>query len=443
MFQTVKHFIFPLILASVPAAAQSSSAATPQPYIEVQTTTEAQPQLSPGAAYREALRPVVVTHAAIANWSDIETASLAIAIKQASAACSARKAEDFHGASLVDLSRLCALGLQWPNAASAANSYIHEEASSKPRLAEAYSALVYAELQLKDEVSALRDAQTMLAALPYSSLVAESTSQAISYMHLLYTPDAELLAMKRQPMLLAALRSTTATTDQSVDAVPTTSELYKQALTLAELQQLQGESSAAAKTILELESSLPSALSADDKIAVDGARRRYALIGKPLPPIAPLSSLRALSKMPALPARQAITVLMLYPDWCAQCVRLARQIPTDVFAVEEHNAYMYGLLAQTVPPEKLPKPHGRDQPAPNQSANPAYAADSLRGTSTLTVAPTLLDTFNATELPLLIVTDSDGIVRLLDVANESALQPGDMVDAAVALIGRRPTVASK
>ncbi len=110
-------------------------------------------------------------------------------------------------------------------------------------------------------------------------------------------------------------------------------------------------------------------------------------------------------------------------------------MPSGIFSVNQHDAYMYGLLAETVPSQDIPKPTAKEASVHEESFIPAYAAATLRGTPTFTVPPTILDTFNATDLPLLIFTDSHGIVRLFDIGNESALQPGDTVDSAVALIG--------
>lgn len=381
------------------------------------------------------MRPVEITRAAVANWSDTEQSSLGVAIKQASVACAARATTDFTGSALVDLSRLCALGFTWPATVAAANRYIHEDVTPKPRLAEAYALLINAELQLKDEHSALTDALALLTAVPYTSVVADATNQAIGYMHLLYTVDAVTLAAKRQPLLLAALHPASPDVQATPDAPPSTADLYKQALVLAELQQLQAEPAAAQETVAAIESALPSAIANDDLIAINRMRDRYALLGKPLPAIAPLASLATLPRAPKLPPHHTVTVLLLFPDWCAQCIRIAKQMPAGIFAVNQHDAYIYGLLAQTVPPQEMPKLSTKDTSAQKESFNPAYAAASLRGTPTFTVPPALLDTFNATDLPLLIVTDSHGIVRLFDIANESALQPGDTVDSAVALIG--------
>jgi hypothetical protein len=234
------------------------------------------------------MRPVEITRATVANWSDIEQSSLSVAIKQAAVACAARPATDYTGAALVDLSRLCALGFTWPAATAAANRYIHEEALPKPRLAEAYALLINAELQLKDEHSTLTDALAMLTAVPYTSVVADSTTQAISYMHLLYTLDAVTLATKRQPLVLSALHSASPEVIPTPDTPPSTADLYKQALVLAELQQLQADPAAAQKTVTALESAVSSALTNDDLVAINRLRDRYALLGKPLASITPL-----------------------------------------------------------------------------------------------------------------------------------------------------------
>ncbi len=90
---------------------------------------------------------------------------------------------------------------------------------------------------------------------------------------------------------------------------------------------------------------------------------------------------------------------------------------------------------QTGPAKKLP--HAADKTLNERGGfDAAYAAEYLKGTPTVTVAPSLLERFNVTDVPLLIVTDSQGVVRLIDVADETALQPGNTVDSAVALIGK-------
>ena len=193
----------------------------------------AAPQLSPGGAYQEALRPLTVTRASVANWSLSEQAALAVAIKQAAEACAARSAANWSGDSLVDLGHLCALGQSFPAAITAADAYLKETVPAKPRLAEVYAIKVDAELRLKDETSAFATTREMLAAVPYGPQVGDATSEAINFMQLLYTRDATALALARQPKLLAMMHASGAVTEpgnaNTGAAVPDVGTLYREA----------------------------------------------------------------------------------------------------------------------------------------------------------------------------------------------------------------------
>jgi hypothetical protein len=427
-----------MLLATSHIMPQTSNRSTMQYGGRDQSLAES--QLSPAAAYQEAVRPVEVTRHAIANWSEIEQASLAIAIKQASTACAARQPGDYSGDALADLIRLCALGQAWPVVERASGRYI-EQKTTRPRLAEVYAAKIDAELHLKDEAAALRDAMQTLEAVPYSSVPANATTEALDYMELLYTGDAVALATKRQPLILEALGRTPATpgpADSGTTAIaPTIPDLYRQGLRMAVLQQLDGQTEASRRTVAALDAVLSPGLSSDDHLEIEGVRHQYAHLGELLPPIAPSRSLDLSSRIPEIPARDSITALLLFPDWCAQCIRLARQIPEGGFSVMGHKASMYGLLVETVPAEKPPKISEKTGETQPDSFNPAYAAASLGGTPTVMASSELLAAFDAVDVPLLIITDSRGVVRYIEAVDENALLPGGLVDSAIALVGKR------
>ena len=101
-------------------------------------------------------------------------------------------------------------------------------------------------------------------------------------------------------------------------------------------------------------------------------------------------------------------------------------LPETVFKVEGHSAYLYALLAQTLPP-RTPDPK-----ITNTAFNPAYAASLLAETPTVTVPPETLNHFEATDFPLLLVTDPNGILRVLTPVTPQDLQPGGDIDAAIA-----------
>jgi len=409
-----------------------------------QTSTPAPPQLSPKAAYDDAVHPLDLTRRSMSNWSATEIAALTVSMAHAKVDCAARDPQTFTGSNLIDLAKLCALGQNFPAVIEASTRYIAADAP-KPLLAQAYAGLIDAQLHIKDETAAFMSAQAMLVAVPYDTLTAETLDEAINFMQFLYTNDALTLARARQPHLLALLSATapaTPSTPSYPGAEPPQSlhDLYADGIALAALQQLDKAPPASiAATLTALNAALPSTLTPDDAIPIALARRRYALLGQPLPnhahpthptnphkPVA-LVSLNTPSKLPNLPARNAITALLLFPDWCAQCIRMATKLPPTVFTVAGHEAYLYGLLAQTVPPNPPP-------PAP-AAITPADAANYLRGTPTLIVDPSFLDEFAVNDLPFVVITDTEGIIRVLQPVSDDAINPGSTIDAAIAHIG--------
>lgn len=441
-----------LLLTLLAPAAALGQATTPAPA----ATPPAAPQLSPKAAYDLAMRPLEVTRHSVANWSDAELAALSVTMSQAAAACDARDPKNFNGADLIDLAQLCSLGLDYPTTVRATLRYIKADAP-KPQLTQAYASLVDALLRLKDEHDALTYTQAMLDAVPYDAQTAATTDDAIAFMQFVYTPDALALALKREPLLLDRLRAATAAATQPA-ATPATPpapidapqqsihELYSDGLFLAELQQLSKSPPAdVAATVAALDAALPPQPVPDEAIPIAIIRRSYALLGKPLPSLAhpahpanpkqpvAMKPLDVLDRLPQIPARNAVTALLLFPDWCAQCVRMATKLPQTVFSVAGHEAYLYGLMAQTVPANPPPK----DPKAPPAPFTAADAANYLRNTPTLVVDPSLLDQFAATDVPLLILADAQGMVRVLQAVSDDAIEPGGTIDSAIALVGKQ------
>ncbi len=434
-------FIFPLALAL--ALTIALEAQTPSP-------PAASPiQLSPQAAYQDALHPLEVTRHNIANWSDVELAVMNVAIAKAKDACEMRHPADYVGADLVDLARLCSLGQQWPAVLQAAGRYIGAPTQPKPLLADAYIAQTEAHLRLRQEPAALGSELALLQAVPYTPEVGDCTDEVLAYMRFVHTADALTVARARQSLLLHALSGrggppspSTPPADDAASAeaaakVPAPGEaasihdLYADGLLLPTLLQLAGKSAEATAAFAELDKALPATLAPDDALRIAGSRRQYALLGKPLNGVVPLTSLSSpASRLPEIPAHQTITALLLFPDWCATCIRLGPQLPETVLKVEGHSAYLYALLAQTVPP-RTPDPK-----ITNTAFNPAYAAAMLAETPTLTVSPETLTRFEATDFPLLLITDAEGILRVLQPVTVGDLQPGGDLDAAIALVGR-------
>ncbi len=408
------------------------------------------PQLSPKAAYDNAIHPLEITRNSMSNWSDTEIAAFELSVDRANAECAARNPASYTGANLIDIGKLCALGQNYPAVIEASSLYIAADAP-KPQLAQAYARLIDAQLHIKDEPAAFHSAQAMLLAVPCDTLTAEAINEAINFMQFVYTPDALTLALTREPRLLALMAATahathsTLTTPAYPNAEPAQSlhDLYADGVGLAALQQLaKAPPASIAATLNALDAVLPSTLSPDDAIPIELTRRRYALLGQPLPdldhpthPADPrkpvhLTTLDIGRRLPQIPARNAITALLLFPDWCAACVRMDTKAPRTVFTVAGHEAYIYGLLAQTVPPNPP-----RTRPTTVAAIAAADAANYLRGTPTLIVDPSFLDQFAVDAVPVLIVTDAQGIVRVVQPVSDDAINPGGTIDSAIAYVG--------
>jgi hypothetical protein len=398
------------------------------------------PQLSPKAAYDAAMHPLDLTRASFGNWSETELAVLRVTIAHAQAECAAREPKDFTSDDLIDLAHLCALGQVWSSVIDAASLYIAAD-TPKPRLKDAYASLIDAQLHLKNERAAFKSTQALLvlmpATVPYDAVTAATFDEAITYMQFTDTEDALALATARQPFLLANLKAATVTTSLAPSTPPQTiHELYADGLTLAVLQQLSRQSPA--ETIANLDAALPTPLAPDDDIPIAALRRGYALLGQPLPTLTPAkwpgarTFLTEGRQLPQVPAIHAITALLLFPDWCAQCIRMGTSFPETVFTVSNHEAYFYGLLAETMPPNKPPT-----KAIANPVFTPADASLYLNGTPTFAVDASLLTLFNVTDPPFAIITDSQGIIRVAQPVTEDALKLGNTIDSAISLVGKQ------
>lgn len=421
------------------------------------------------------MHPLDLTRHSISNWSGAEISALTVSIERARVACLARDPHNFTGADLIEFSKLCGLGQQWGTVVLSTTLYIDAPNTAKPLLTEAHAARVDADLRLHSEPDALRDTRTMLTSVPYSPLVAEASDESIDYMRFSSPEDALSLATQRETLVLAQLKqfsapaaasccstgtaaavSATGPTGPTGSSTPASSEasstapgasapqsaaprssihdLYAQALTLAALEQLANKPDLASATLAQLDALVPAALPSDEAISIAEQRRRYGLLGKPLTGLTLNRSLSMPNILPAIPANNSMTVLLLFPDWCAACVGAMSQIPETVFRVSGHEAYYYGLLAETMPERKPDSAINTQQLAATFS--PAYAASLLAERPVVTVPLSTLDQFAATDFPFLIVTDVHGIVRVAQPVNVDDISSGGKVDASVVVVGQ-------
>ena len=194
---------------------------------------------------------------------------------------------------------------------------------------------------------------------------------------------------------------------------------------------------------------MPAQLSPDEQTLISLARRQYALLGSPLPHIPASLSLMAATETPRInTAYGAATVLLLFPDWCAQCVRMGSEFFPFLTRHAGEDVHLYGLLAQAPPPPATAPAAARHpraaQPAAPGGAHRPTAAELLHGTPTLVVAPDLpLSLFAAMDFPLLLVTDYEGRIRFAQVAPDNAFVPGSLVDQLVVRIAELWPPAAK
>lgn len=450
--------------------ASGQSAAPPAP----STAPQAAPQLSPQAAYDEAVRPLDIVRRASVNWSDVELAALDVAIGEAKGACMARKPGQFAGEDLIAYARLCTLAQMWPQVQSAGTNYLvaynaaspADRQTGFPNLSMAFDYVVQASLHQNNATNAFGTAQAMLRTVPYDDLASDAVNATVRYVQLVHTDQALVLLKQRQPQLLALIKAC------ATPAVPVTSPpvqpqrtpmsihaLYSDAIALPAMLQFADQPEDAASSIAELDAALPTTLSPDDAILTAASRRQYHLLGSPLPRIA--ASAWLLDRAFALPhdlntKYGSASVFLLFPDWCAQCVAMSPQFFGAVTRFNTSAVYFYALLAQADPkpprpldaPSLTPKPLAQSaakiaRPATPGGAKPELPhvemqvaakpvpAQLLMGTPTLIVPPETLNTFVATDFPLLIATDHNGIVRYIQTAPDNALVPGGLAEQIV------------
>ncbi len=425
-------------VATAPAAATMPAAGT---------------MVSPQAAFEESTRPVELVRKSIANWSDAELTALGVAMKKAAIACEERKPEGYAGDDLVVLAKLCSFGQQWPESKAAAARYIAAEDAGKTQLSLAYALQLDAALHLHDLKEIVADARAMLEGVPYDATVNEAADGAISYMQLAYTDEAIALEAIRQPLLRAAI----------AQAKPVTARhtLYASGLEEAKLLQYMNRPPEATASVSALDAAFHDGLvasgvdetqmSADEMVPIGEARRQYGLLGKPLPAI-PLSlSLANVAEAPALNARfGAGTALLVFPDWCAQCVA-ARKDLWKAEKTDQGFVQLLVLLAENMPDKALLAQEADIPRSPaNAVAQPTHvdktaasaepggppekqktAAELLLGSQTIVVPPETTALFAADDFPFVVMLDHAGIVRFAGSAPETVLRPGDFLDRLV------------
>jgi thiol-disulfide isomerase/thioredoxin len=325
----------------------------------------------------------------------------------------------------------------------------------------AYDYVVQASLHLKNSTNAFGTAQAMLRTIPYDDLASDAVNSTVRYVQLIHTDQALILLQQRQPLLLALLKASATLATPAASARPAATpgarppmsirDLYADAIQLPAMQQFANRAEQAAASLAELDAALPANLSPDDAILTAASRRQYRLLGSRMPKIA--ASAWLLDPPFTVPRDLntkfgASSVFLLFPDWCAQCISMSPQFKAAATGFNGSNVYFYVMLAQADPKPPIPAPAPKlavrsAGSAASKAGRPDAAhvelelavkpvpAQLLVGTPTLIVRPQTLDTFVATDFPLIIATDYEGIVRYIQIAPDNALVAGGLAEQIV------------
>ena len=440
------------------------------PILSAQSPVSRQPdsefQLSPQAAYDQATRPLEITRRSPQNWSELELSALKVAREQAKAACTARAPDQFAGQDLIALAHLCAFAQEWQLARKAASNYLGAAFSGAPAenlkglgdLSIAFDYMIQGALKTQDVDNAVLAVQDMLRKVPYDEFASEATNSTIDYIRFIHTDRALALLSQRQPILLSLIKGHGSLGADSpgpagggapVHPPLSLHALYADAIAFPTMEQFANQPKAARESYAELESALPSSLTSEDAMYIGEKHRQYLLLGTHIPPLKPMGFL--LFPGAAAPDRlntwfANATVFLLFPDWCNQCVTMgfnSEMKSRDL--VSAHNVRFFPLLAQANPPERQNNSSLRNVPLATKTAKATLAQSQrlhvdqqlslkstpdsrLEGTPTIVVPKETLDSFAATDFPLVIATDHSGIVRWIQPAQDDALEPGGDID---------------
>jgi hypothetical protein len=268
---------------------------------------------------------------------------------------------------------------------------------------------------------AVEVARSMLHSVSYDATVDQSMDYLIHYLAMSLDDGALPLARERQPFLLTALGSGGDLKEQPGDVVIGTAALYDNGLELAYLEQYAGRQSEAQQALTALDAALAklSTEKIDNPAEIERAKAQYALLGQKLPPIHILSyAALGYPRARINPDYGSATVLLLFPEWCAQCRRMMQ--PLDEFLTRNNvsDIHTYGLLALDG----------------DQTATDPFKSDSFKDllhTPTLTTSSDTLRTFGAVSFPFVVITDGAGRIRFLGTVAQSAFDSGGFVEQVI------------
>jgi hypothetical protein len=225
-----------------------------------------------------------------------------------------------------------------------------------------------------------------------------------------------------QPFLLAALESGIALKEQPGDSSIGTSigtaALYDEGLELAYLEQYAGRQNEAQQTVAALDAAvagLPQE-KIDNQAEIARAKAQYALLGEKLPRIEILRYAAPGNSHPRInPDYGTATVLLIFPEWCAQCRKMMQPLTSFLIRNSAHDIHAYGLLALDA----------------DETATDPFGSDSFKDllrTPILTTPSATLQSFGAVSFPFLVITDGTGRIRFLGTVSQNVFDAGGFVE---------------
>jgi hypothetical protein len=411
----------------------------------------AAPALTPGALYKQAMHPLEVVRSSMDNWSDTEIGAFVVSMRMAREACGQAAPENYTGDDLFDLARLCSLGQDWNSANTAATRYLDSRAEL--HRTQAFALGINALMHLNGAELAVQTAQSMMRSQPFDAEEAYALRYLKDALEQAGNPAALALAQDEHPLILKALETGAGLKAAHGDAFISLSALYESAMEQAFWQRYGHNDLAAAATVAETDASLAkgAAPSVEDRLRIDAVRTQYALLGKPLPAFktasvqpAPKSAPKVRSKASASNAPMQIgpdygvaTVLVLFPDWCAQCRKLITTLTDFASVNKETPIHAFGLMF-------LDDPASLNQSAEDKQAAHEQSLREVQGTSTLLVDANDARAFGALDFPFGIVLDHQGKVRYVGVLPGDAFNGNGYVQKVLArMTGAPPSAPPK
>jgi hypothetical protein len=388
----------------------------------------------PADIYREAMHPLDVVRNSLDNWSDPELGALAAGMHQAREACSQAKPEEYAGDDLYDLARLCALGQDWNSTYNAAQRYIAgDDATHRAR---AYAMEVNALIQMGDLSHAVATTGDMLSKLPYDAAVSESTAYIVTYLEQALDPDALVLALREHPAILEALRKGAPLPEANGSDTVSVGSLYESGMHLAFLERYAGADGPAALVVQRLKSALPKpeSLGVEDQRLIQSVDTRYNLLGGSSPEPEILKALLSPTGKPALQRIHGLpTVLVLFPEWCAQCRRMVKPMAALAAGNPVQRNASQTSAAQT---KRLPKFAAQALMFQNSAEDASSPLNDetrkdVQGTPTFLVSPATAASFGATEFPTGVVEDKQGKIVYVGLLPTNAFAPKGLIDEIV------------